>query len=241
MSLTFSQNEMDMPKDAYSVGLRTRITRIVLRFMIRLIFRTLYRVSIAGLENVPREGAYLVAHNHISIVEPPFIISFWPRVLEAIGAAEVFSRRGQAVIVRLYRGIPVHRGQFDRTLIETVVRVLESERPLIIAPEGSRSHEPGLKQAWPGIGYLVEKCRVPVIPVGVVGSTPEMFQQALRLKRPRLSMRIGPPVLLPATPKEPQAIRAARQSNTDIIMRHIAAQLPGPYQGIYAVGHRDSP
>jgi 1-acyl-sn-glycerol-3-phosphate acyltransferase len=226
---------MHKPETTYSIRLRTRIARTFLRSIFRLIFKVLYRVSIEGLENVPPGGAYLVAHNHISIVEPPFIISFWPQVLEAIGASEVFSRRGQALIVRLYHGIPVHRGQFDRTMIDKVVQVLESGRPLIIAPEGGRSHEPGLKRAWPGIGYLVEKCKVPVIPVGVVGSTSGLLRQALRLKRPRLTMRIGPQVELPPPPEETPALRAARQSNADLIMVQIAALLPNAYRGVYAV------
>jgi 1-acyl-sn-glycerol-3-phosphate acyltransferase len=65
-----------------------------MRPVFRVLFRMLYRVKIEGRENVPAGGAYLVAHNHVSILDPPFIISFWPQTLEALGAAEVFSRRG---------------------------------------------------------------------------------------------------------------------------------------------------
>ncbi len=232
---------MPEPKKAYRVRRGTRIIRSILRNVFRLIFKILYRVQIDGFEKIPAAGAYLVAHNHISIVEPPFIITFWPQVLESISAVEVFSRRGQATLVRLYGAIPVHREQFDRQLIETVIRILESGHPLIIAPEGGRSHEPGLRRAWPGIGYIVEKCRVPVIPVGVIGSSSGLLKEALRLKRPVLIMRIGTPLLLPPPQGGAQAVRAARQANADLIMRQVADLLPESYRGVYADSHRDAP
>ncbi len=209
---------MREPDHPYAIGWRVRIARTLLRLLFRVIFRLLYQVKIEGKEHIPAGGAYLVAHNHVSIIDPPFIISFWPKTLEALGAAEVFSRRGQAAFVRMYGAIPVHRGQFDRKLINTAMDILEAGRPLIIAPEGGRSHVPGLRQAWPGIGYLVEKSGVPVIPVGVTGSTTNGLRQALRLHRPHLTMRIGRPLSLPHSAEDPKAVRAARQTNTDRIM-----------------------
>jgi 1-acyl-sn-glycerol-3-phosphate acyltransferase len=145
------------------------------------------------------------------------------------------------VFVRLYGAIPVHRGQFDRKLINTAMKILASGRPLIIAPEGGRSHVPGLRHAWPGIGYLIEKSQVPVIPVGVTGSISSELKQAIRLRRPHLTMRIGRPLNLSHKAGDPKVVRAARQTNTDRIMEQIAALLPADYQGMYAVGQSDAP
>lgn len=195
----------------------------------------IYKIRIEGLENVPSEGPYLIAHNHISIVEPPLVGSFWPIVPEAIAAAYLWDKGGaESIVVKGWGCIPVRRGQFDRQLIEDIIRVLQSGRPLIIAPEGKRSHTPGLIQAFPGIGYLVAKTQVPVVPVGIVGSTTEHLKRALRFQRPVLEMRIGKVMHLEFVAGPAKARRESRQLITDQIMLEIAALLPPEYQGIYA-------
>jgi 1-acyl-sn-glycerol-3-phosphate acyltransferase len=141
----------------YNVPARIRLARKILRLCFRGVFHVLSPVHIQGLENVPSSGAYLIAINHVSLYEAPFIVSFWPVAPEAAGAADIWQRKGQSTLVRLYGGIPVHRGEYDRQLLETMLEVLRSGRPLLLAPEGGRSHVPGMKRGMPGVAYLVEK------------------------------------------------------------------------------------
>jgi 1-acyl-sn-glycerol-3-phosphate acyltransferase len=89
----------------------------------------------------------MIAATHISVFEPPLILSFWPTAPEAIGAIELWSRPGQSALVRLYGTIPAHRSNFDRKLIDTMISVLESGYPLLIFPERGRSHRSGLRRA----------------------------------------------------------------------------------------------
>ncbi len=226
---------MSKRKLPYHVPLKARLFRRVLRPVFRLIFHVLSRVEIDGLENVPKTGAYMIAINHISIYEPPFVLAFWPRAPEAVGAQEIWSRRGQSFLARLYGGIPVRRGKYDRQLLEKMISVLESGRPLLIAPEGGRSHTPGLRSAYPGIAYVLDKTGVPVVPVGIVGSTEDFLLNAMRRKRPPLSMHIGQPFFLPPLVASSQNRRVALKINTDMIMYKIAELLPPEYQGIYAI------
>jgi 1-acyl-sn-glycerol-3-phosphate acyltransferase len=221
-------------KEAYDVPLHTRIFRIVLRPIFRLLFHILSRVRIRGLENVPKRGPYLIAINHISLYEPPFILAFWPTPPEAAGAVEIWERRGQNLLVRLYGGIPVHRGNYDRTLIEAMLAALRSGRPLLIAPEGGRSHQLGMRQALPGAAYVIDQASVPVIPVGIVGATDDFLDKALHGQRPVIEMHIGQAVQLPPISGKGEQRRLARQRNADLIMHRIAALLPPEYRGVYA-------
>ncbi len=221
-------------KEAYVVPLHTHIFRIVLRPIFRLLFHILSQVRIRGLENVPKRGPYLIAINHISLYEPPFILAFWPTPPEAAGAVEIWERRGQNLLVRLYGGIPVHRGNYDRTLIETMLAALRSGRPLLIAPEGGRSHQLGMRQALPGAAYVIDQASVPVIPVGIVGATDDFLNNALHGRRPVIEMRIGQAVQLPPITGKGEQRRLARQHNVDLIMQRIAALLPPEYRGVYA-------
>ncbi len=218
---------------AYSVPPAYRFFRGVLRPSFRLVFRLLSDVKIIGRENIPRDGAYLITINHVSTYEPPFILAFWPTSAEAAGAIEIWSRPGQAILVRLFHGIPIHRGEFDRHAIESMIGALQSGHPLLIAPEGGRTHDVGMRRALPGVAYIVDKTRVPVVPVGIVGTTDDFFKRALHLQRPRLEMRIGKPVSLPAVEGNGAERRAALQANADQIMQAIADLVPPEYHGIY--------
>ena len=217
----------------YSVPLVNRIARFIMRPIFRLIFRLLSKVSIIGRENVPKSGPYLITINHVSLFEPPFVLAFWPVAPEGAGAVEIWDRPGQALLVRLYYGIQVHRGEFDRQLLDSMMSVLQSGKPLLLAPEGGRTHDLGMRRALPGVAYIVDKTHVPVIPVGIVGTTDDFFARALRLKRPPLEMRIGKPLFLPLVEGKGAARHAALQANADRIMQAIADLMPAEYHGVY--------
>ena len=224
-----------MPVETYHLAWWRRwLARPVIRVVFRFLFRILASIRITGRRNVPLRSAYIVAINHVSLFEAPFISGYWPEQVEVIGASDVWDRPGQNILARLWGGIPVHRGDYDRAALEGVLLALRSGYPLLIAPEGGRSHAPGLRQAKPGIAYIAEQSGLPVIPVGIVGTTDDFWQKASRGKRPPLEMRIGKPIQLPPVEGKGVERRASRQRNADLVMRTIAGLLPEEYRGVYA-------
>lgn len=220
--------------ETYRVPFRFQLSRPALKIFFQLIFHALGRVKVRGKENVPYGKAYLVAMNHVSIYDPPLIASFWPEVLEIIGASDVFYKPGQGQLLKLYGVIPVHRGEYDRSLLQRVVSIVRAGYPLLIAPEGGRSHVPAMRRALPGIAYIVEQTGVPVVPVGLVGTTEDFWQRARRGEKPPLEIHIGVPVTLPLISEIGVARREARQRNADLVMQHLAGLLPEEYRGVYA-------
>jgi len=220
--------------DLYQPPVYVRITRPPLRALFRGVFHILSHVEVSGLQNVPIEGAYIIAVNHVSLFEAPLVTAFWPESFEVAGAADVWDRPGQGLLARLYGGIPIHRGQYDRRMLELTLSVLRSGRPLLLAPEGGRSHELGMRRAKPGIAYMMDKAQVPVVPVGVVGSTDDFLERAMRAERPAITMHIGQPIQLPPVTGRGKARRQARQKNADMVMAQIAALLPPEYRGVYS-------
>ncbi len=220
--------------ETYRVPFRYRLSRPLVTATFRLIFRILARIKMTGKENIPYGKSYVVAMNHISIFDPPLIGSFWPELLEIIGGANVFERPIQGQVLKLYGVIPVHRGEYDRALMQRVITAIKSGYSLLIAPEGARSHVTAMRRALPGIAYIVEKTQVPVVPAGVVGTTDDFWQRAKRGEKPQLEMRIGSPFNLPRIIEKGAARREARQRNADLVMRHVAGLLPEDYRGVYA-------
>jgi 1-acyl-sn-glycerol-3-phosphate acyltransferase len=220
--------------NTYDIPLRFRIIRPLLKTLFRGIFHGLARVKMMGQENIPYGSSYVAAINHVSIFDPPFVAAFWPEELEIIGAIDVFGKPGQGQLLRLYGVIPVYRGDYDRSLFTKLISILKSGRPLLIAPEGARSHEPGMQRAKPGVAYLVEKTNVPVLPVGIVGTTEDFWQRARRGQKPLLEMRIGKPITLPPITTQGTQKHADRQRNADLVMSYLAGLLPEEYRGVYA-------
>jgi 1-acyl-sn-glycerol-3-phosphate acyltransferase len=220
--------------EPYRVPLNLRLARLVLKPVFRGIFHLFANVTITGRENIPFGKPYVAAMNHISIFDPPFVGAFWPEQLEIIGAADVFDKPGQGLLLKAYGVIPVHRGDYDRTLLVKIIHILRSGLPLLIAPEGGRSHVPAMRRAKPGVGYIVEQTRVPVVPVGLVGTTEDFWQRATHGDRPSLEMRIGQPITLPEINVKGAERHAVRQQHADLIMAHLAGLLPVEYRGEYA-------
>ena len=220
--------------EPYQVPMKFRLSRPVMRWVCRLLFHILGQVKLSGKEHVPYGRAYIVVINHISIFDPPLAAAFWPEVLEILGASDVADRPGQGQVFNMYGVIPVHRGEYDREAMQRAVAALESGRPLLMAPEGGRSHATTMRRAKPGIAYLIEKYNVPVVPVGLVGTTDDFWQRAKRGERPHLEMRIGKPFSLPPVSDTGISNRESRQRNADLVMRHVAGLLPEKYRGAYA-------
>lgn len=221
-------------REKFHTPLHTRILRVFLKPLFRFLFATLGRVKVIGRENIPFGQAYIVAINHISIFDPPLAVAFWPETAEIIAAADVWGKPGQNLVVGLYGSLPVHRGEYDRAVLERVLAALRAGRPLVIAPEGGRSHVTAMRRAMPGVGFIVEQADVPVVPVGLVGTTEDFWQRAKRGQRPRLEIRIGKPFRLPKTSGSGTERRAARQRNADLVLQHVAGLLPPEYRGFYA-------
>ncbi len=223
-----------MPVKEYRLAWWRRwLARPFIRVVLSLLFHILSPVRITGRKYVPRRQPYIVAINHVSLYEAPFIGVFWPEQLEVMGAVDVWSRPGQNILARLWGGIPVHRGEYDRRVFDKVLAALAAGYPLLIAPEGERSHKPGMQPAKPGIAYLAEQSGLPVIPVAIVGTTDDYWHKASKGQRPPLEMRIGKPFLLPPVEGKGEARRLSRQRNADLVMRTIAGLLPEEYRGVY--------
>jgi len=226
--------QVDILKEVYRVPLRNRFARRIIRPLFRSIFHIFGRVEITGIENIPKEGPYIAALNHISIYDGPLVAAFWPVPLEVAGARIIWDKPGQSQIARMWGGIKVHRGQYDRRLIDKVLSLLQSGYSLLLAPEGTRSKSSGIQRANPGIAYLIDKACVPVIPVGVFGCKADFMKRAFRGNRPVIGMNVGKPLVLPPLNGKGPTRREMRQQNADLVMAHVAALLPEEYRGVYA-------
>ena len=188
--------------------------------------------KVEGLENVPRQGAYLLVANHCSNLDPPML--GWAvghntgRVIHFMAKDEMRSWFLVGWLAKSAGAFFVRRGSGDRAAQRLAADVLRAGRPLAIFPEGTRSRDGQLGEGRLGAALLAMNADVPVLPVGISG-THRIFPGRSRWPhRSPITFRIGTPFDLPHSDG---LDRAALRGGTDRIMREIAAMLPPAQRG----------
>ncbi len=199
--------------------------------LLRLIFKLLARVEVTGLENVPKQGAAIIAMNHMSLVDPPLVAAVIRRedVTALVGDSyqKIYPIRW---LVNVAHGIWINRSNADPHALRQALAFLAAGGLLGIAPEGTRSKVGSMIPAKTGVAYLADKAQVAIIPTAVSGSE-IAFRELRHFRRPRLKLQFGQPFCLPALERSDRA--GGMQRNTDEIMCRIAALLPPKYWGVY--------
>jgi 1-acyl-sn-glycerol-3-phosphate acyltransferase len=213
--------------------------RSLLRGAFRLLVRLTADCDVAGLENLPPSGPYILMINHLSWMDVPlgYGLVDSPRVTGWV--AEKWERHWfMGPLMRFAGGIFIQRGEVDREAIDAAIAWLKSGGIFGVAPEGTRSADHALVRGKSGIVYLAHQADVPIVPFAHAG-TEMVFPGLARLKRGKIIVRIGKPIHLPPLPETPpggslRVQAAALRQQTEDVMCHMAALLPPAYRGAYA-------
>ena len=201
-----------------------RIARIVVR---RLVIPLLTDFTVMGLENTPREGAFIATANHQSMLDIPILMAVLPR-RPSIMAKESLYIRGLRWFWRWGDAIPVRRDGMDRKALRAAEERLKKGIPFGIFPEGTRVHGGALGAGKAGAGMIALRSQAPVLPVAFTG-TAGILRGNRPHFRPRVTMTVGIPIA-----HEELAASGGPQAATDLIMRRIADLLPPESRGIYS-------
>ena len=212
--------------------MRLKITR----FIIRLLLRLLTRIELHGRENLPTSGNFIIASNHLGLVDAflPFFI------LDNNNLVLLVGEKWEKVAIMRWLGrqlnfIFVDRFNPDLKAIRKVIERMRAGEVLVITPEGTRSKVGYLIEGKPGVSYLAAKMGFPILPAGISGTFDTIFfGQLKRFHRPHITINVGPRFNLPPLPSEGQSRDEMLKFDTDEIMCRIAALLPEDKRGFYA-------
>jgi len=168
---------------------RRILVRSSLRQLGRLAIPLLFKVKVTGNEKFPVKGPLIVVGNHTAIMETVMLICYTPWQIEMLGAADIPHERISQIFSDLFGFIPINRGHVDRPALRSALEVLDQQGVLGIFPEGG-IWEPGLMKVQTGVAWLSYRGNAPVLPIGFSG-TLGAIDKALKLKRPKLIMKIG--------------------------------------------------
>ena len=152
----------------------------------RIYFKTCYNFKVEGLENIPKTGALIIAGNHLSNADPPAIGGFAGLVRDSrfVAKKELFSIPLLGWFFRRSGYIPVDRARTigDFGALKEVVHALDRGESVVMFPEGTRSRNGKPQKPKSGIGFLVYKTGVPVLPVKIEGTFGWPWVRKIRVK-----------------------------------------------------------
>ena len=208
--------------------------RYFLRTLIRLIFNLIARVDVSGYEYIPKDGNFVIATNHLGIIDAP--LAFY-----ALDRWDLFVLIGEKWkknpflrwLGKYFNFIYIDRFNPDIKALRKVIALMDEGKNLVIAPEGTRSRVGALIEGKPGVSYLATRLGQPIVPVAISGTEDKViFGNLKRLRRSHIVLEAGPSFTLPPLPRKNRD--EVLKQYTDEIMCHIAALLPEKYHGVYA-------
>lgn len=165
-------------------------------YTVRLWAAVWFRIDYIGRGNIPKEGGCIIAANHVSFLDPPLIgvgVATC-RIIRFVARATLRNSRMANWIFDHLLTIPLDRTKGDLKAMRTVLGHLAQGEVVALFPEGTRSEDGHLQQAKAGIGFMIVKAGVPVVPTRIEGSF-EAYPRGARFIRPRkIRVTFGKPV-----------------------------------------------
>ena len=183
------------------------VPEFLMRFLAWLLIHTIHRVEVMGGERIPEQGPAVIVCNHVSYVDAIVIGAASPRPIRFVMDHRIFKTPLLGWIFRTAKAIPIAPAKEDPWLMEKayvdIAQALHEGDLVCIFPEGKLTTDGEINAFRGGIAKIVERSRVPVIPMalrGLWGSVftrdpHNLFDRVLaRGPRSQLALAVGAPV-----------------------------------------------
>ena len=180
-----------------------------LQRFLRIFFRVLFKADIRGLEKVPADGKIILAANHVSNWDPPFLACFLERHVHYMAKQELFENKIFSAVIQNLHAFPVKRGESDMNAIKHALGVLKSDQCLGLFPEGTRSKTGEIQKAESGVSLIAAMSKAPIIPAAIIG-TEKIFSKSEKF--PTLHLIFGEPMKFEGKKNDKVALEAFSQN-----------------------------
>ncbi|OHU97001.1 lysophospholipid acyltransferase family protein [Mycobacterium talmoniae] len=159
------------------------------------------RPKVEGLENVPDDGAVILASNHLAVMDSFYLPLVVRRRITFLAKSEYFTGTGLKGWFNRWFYTAVGQVPIDRTnadaaqaALDTAQRLLDDGKLLGMYPEGTRSPDGRLYKGKTGLARLALQTGVPVIPVAMIGTNVVNPPGTKMLRFGRVTVRFGQPM-----------------------------------------------
>lgn len=199
-------------------------------FLLRVAYRVLLDIDMEGREHVQKTGPMIMVINHTHFIDPVIPAALLRPDIFPMAKAEVFEGKWSWVF-DWYGSFPVRRGEADMNAFKYAFKLLRAGHVILMAPEGTRARSGGLQPAHEGVALIASRAHVPILPIAIWGARGEFERNWKKLKRTRVHVRVGAPMLAKTAERKPT--REEIRGITDDVMFSLSRMLPPEYRGNY--------
>ncbi len=160
----------------------------------KLTAKLLFRYRVIGRENLDVSGGCLIAANHASFLDPPMVGIAYDDAITYLGRKTLMNSSVGKWLLPRWNTIPIDQERPEISSLRKVIQVLKDGGRLLIFPEGQRTWDGQLGPGQPGVGLIVMKSRVPVLPVRLFGTYEALPRGSSRLSRSPITLVVGEPI-----------------------------------------------
>jgi len=159
----------------------TVVPEFLMRLFVWFLISAIYRVRPKGLDNIPKDGAALLACNHVSFVDPLILGGFIRRPVRFIMYYKIFNVPVLKWVFKAAKAIPVAGYKEDPEMFEqafvSVKKALEDGDLVCIFPEGGLTPDGTLQEFKSGIERIIKETPVPVVPMALTNLWGSFFSR----------------------------------------------------------------
>ena len=189
-----------------------RVVRAILAGFARLF----WRLEVHGRENVPDNGAFVLAPVHRSNIDFLLASTLTKRRMRFMGKDSLWKYAWLGKIWTALGAYRVRRGTPDREALRQTVEAIKAGEPAVIFPEGTRQSGPVVDNLFDGAAYVAAKTGVPIVPVGIGNSEAAMPKGSKMLKPVKIVVTVGKPIEVRLTPEGRVARSAVRETTEEL-------------------------
>lgn len=195
-----------------------------------VLLHILWRIEVIGLDKVPRDRAIVLAPNHISDLDPVFVLGM---ILDfsryrILAKKELFKNPFIGWFLGCLGAVPIDRGKGDTETIDRVIAECKQGTKVLVFPEGTRSKDGRLGKLKSGAFVIAAKAGADILPCRIIYDTPDARMHLF------CRIRICFGELIPAGEAKPDDPRhEVRQ------LRALRTQVTAQLEELYAQHHFD--
>jgi len=150
------------------------------------LFKAFVRINIEGKENLPAQGAYILAPNHTSAFDLFLLFTILPLNTVFMAKKELLNSKLKNAFMTRMNAFPVDRYGTDMGAVRKAIDYLKFGRPFVIFPEGHRYTDGKLHEFKQGVALIAMQSGTPVIPAKIKGKFRLFGKVTLSIGKPML-------------------------------------------------------
>ena len=150
--------------------IQTIIYKFVSLFIVFPVYKFIFRGSLIGINNIPKDESFIIVSNHGSLLDPPFLGHALGVKVSFMAKAELFRIPLLSQIIMACGAYPVQRGLVDKKSIKVATQKLLTNNVVGIFIDGTRQRNGLINKPKRGAALISAKTKKKLLPVAIINS-----------------------------------------------------------------------